>query len=449
MRQKKVKIKSFFSRSVPLAALAVIMALAVPATGCKDSSEKDGQPTKEITKSGGEKPGPIKTKKDNTAEPASKVKDQKAKGDKTAGKTAGTDSSQLYMQDLPPVPVKPALQKSAELFLVYTTDISGEIEHCGCPGHPRGGLARRVEHVRKLMEKGPVLQVDAGNLFFPYRGNRPRITDKHKAHARLLAKGVSRVGVHAVNVGYQDVQASPEFLKKLARPEDMDPIPLVCANLYNTEPPKRVFSPYQVVRIKGVQVGILGMMGPGDLYRNKELEIKDPVEVASALVPYLKEKCDLVILLYAGSFKDLNQLVRHVKGVDIAVVSSRSSRLTRRPFIAGETLVLQAGNRGMYLGKMDLTVKKEAKQKLSEKKRAMLQEKLDRLRTQKKLLTGPALRDRELRKEQSSVTRQISAITRQLSSSISRLDYKNHIVSMDLDLPRDEKTVEWMKQVKK
>ncbi|MBK7772489.1 MAG: hypothetical protein IPI48_18740 [bacterium] len=28
-----------------------------------------------------------------------------------------------------------------ELILVYLTDVKGEIEECGCKGHPRGGLA--------------------------------------------------------------------------------------------------------------------------------------------------------------------------------------------------------------------------------------------------------------------------------------------------------------------
>ena len=83
---------------------------------------------------------------------------------------------------------------------------------------------------------------------------------------------------------------------------------------------------------------------------------------------------------------------------------------------------------------------------MSEKERATLQEKLDRLRAQQKLLTGPAVRDPDLRKEHNRVTRQIDTISRKLATSISKLDYKNHIISMDTDLPEDEKTRQWMDQ---
>ncbi len=421
--------------------LLKIAALAVMAffvAGCSEGSGEKKSSGKTATS---EKAASAGKQADARKSPPGK-REEAAKKD-----TSSADAGEIFLQDLPPVPAKPGMTESAGFSLVYTTDISGEIEHCGCPSHLRGGLARRVEYVQELEEKGPVLQVDAGNLFFPYRGRAPRINSTHKEHAEVLAKGMSNLGLHAVNVGYQDIQASVDSLKELAAPDNMDPIPLVCSNLYNTSEDKRIFDPYRVVRIEGVQAGILGMMGPGDLYGKKDLEVKDPVKAASALVPYLKDKCDLVVLLYAGEFKNLNQLVRKVKGIDIAVVSSRSSRTTHRPFVAGETLVLQAGKGGMFIGKMDLTVNKEARQKMPEKERATLQEKLDRLRAQQKLLTGPAVRDPELRKEHNRVKQQIENISRKLATSVSKLDYNNHIVSMDMELPEDEKTRQWMDQV--
>jgi len=441
---KQKASRSFKSGKKALLKIAVLAVVAFFIAGCTDSAGEKDSPGKAATSD------KVAAATDTAAASGKQTDAQRTpagkQSDAVKKDTSSADDGEIFLQDLPPVPSKPGMAENTRFSMVYTTDVFGEIEHCGCPGHPRGGLARRVEYVQKLEEKGPVLQVDAGNLFFPYRGRAPRINETQKERAQVLAKGMSRLGVHAVNVGYQDIQASVDDLKELTAPENMDPVPLVCANLYTAEG-ERVFAPYQVVGIEGVQVAILGMMGPGDLYGKKNLEIKDPVKAASALVPYLKDKCDLLVLLYAGDFKDLNQLVKNVKGIDIAVVSSRSSRITHRPFIAGETLVLQSGRKGMYLGQMDLTVNKEVRQKMSEKDRAALQEKLDRLRAQQKLLTGPAVRDPDLRKEHNRVTRQIDTISRKLATSISKLDYKNHIVSLDTDLPEDEKTRQWMDQV--
>ncbi|MFO8057482.1 MAG: hypothetical protein R6V10_09315 [bacterium] len=427
--------------------MALLMAVFFFGSACQDRPEEK-QPLAETEQEKAKKsPSPVKAPEEKTASQAAGKEDKKpGEADRSRPEEPDEGPSAVFMQDLPEIPPKPELQKSSNFSMVYTTDVAGELEDCGCPGHPRGGLARRVEYVQKQKEKGPVLQVDAGNVFFPYRGNNPRIGKRQKRRARVLAKAMSHIGVHAVNVGYQDIQASVEFLKDdLARPEGMDPLPVISANLYDAETGKRLFPPYRVVNVGGVQVGILGLLETGSV-RTKSLEVKDHQKAAAALVPYLKERCDLTVVLFAGNFRDLTDLVGKVEGVDIAVVSSRSSKTTKRPFVVKDSLLLKSGKQGMYVGKLDLTVHREAPEKMTEEERARLQEKLDKLRAQQKLLSGPVMSDKNLRRERTRLRKEINKISDKLRSSISKLDYKNHIVSMEMDLPRDEKTKKWMEQ---
>src|SRR5437667_11668468 len=54
------------------------------------------------------------------------------------------------------------------LVLFYSADIGGNLEVCGCPIRPLGGVARRLGYINALRQRSPeaaTLMVDVGHVF--------------------------------------------------------------------------------------------------------------------------------------------------------------------------------------------------------------------------------------------------------------------------------------------
>src|SRR5215467_7223123 len=54
------------------------------------------------------------------------------------------------------------------IVLFYSMGIKGNLEVCGCPIHPLGGVARRTGYINAFRKRSPdaaILQVDAGYIF--------------------------------------------------------------------------------------------------------------------------------------------------------------------------------------------------------------------------------------------------------------------------------------------
>jgi len=96
------------------------------------------------------------------------------------------------------------------------------------------------------------------------------------------------------------------------------------------------------------------LSGPSDP-RRKGLIIRPPVETAQNIVKELQSKTDLIILLsHMGYPKDL-ELAQTVQGIHIIVGSHTGVSLTYPP-PNKNTIIVQTAPRGMYAGRLDLTL---------------------------------------------------------------------------------------------
>jgi 2',3'-cyclic-nucleotide 2'-phosphodiesterase (5'-nucleotidase family) len=129
-----------------------------------------------------------------------------------------------------PVPAsRPVRTQPASLILLYTTALMGEVTDCGCPHHPRGGLARHAHYSMGLKEaRRDVVQVNGGDAFFQYLGANPVVNEGMKKKALAIAAASARMGVDAINVGKEDLMAGYAFLKdELEKGQGHEPLHLV------------------------------------------------------------------------------------------------------------------------------------------------------------------------------------------------------------------------------
>src|SRR5436190_17425493 len=90
------------------------------------------------------------------------------------GPRAAADGSTARVATAAPVAPEVPPPRGRQISLVYSSNVLGEYEHCGCPVHPLGGLGRRAAEVDRIRgESDAVIQVDAGDLFLPAGEGQP------------------------------------------------------------------------------------------------------------------------------------------------------------------------------------------------------------------------------------------------------------------------------------
>lgn len=253
--------------------------------------------------------------------------------------------------------------------ILHTNDLHSQIDPLPANDRyaGRGGLARHATLVRRIRaENRNTLLVDAGDVFqgTPY-------FNLYRGEAEYRA--MSAVGYDVVTLGNHDFDNGVEALATAMRAATFQ---FVSTNydVRGTAIENRV-RPYVVREIGGVRVGIFGLgirlegLNPPASFRG--ITYLDPVRMARGAVRLLRERerCAMVVCLsHLGYYPrpDENdfgdtQLVAQVDGIDF-IVSGHTHTFMERPVTARgpsgrDTVIFQVGKSGIFLGRVDFTVR--------------------------------------------------------------------------------------------
>ncbi|MFQ6113518.1 MAG: multiheme c-type cytochrome [bacterium] len=171
-----------------------------------------------------------------------------------------------------------------------------------------------------------------------------------------LLKGMSLLKYDAINLAERDLQYGPEFLQKMKQKYRL---PFISANVYYTGSKRLFAKPYVIRKLDGVKIGIFGVTkaeGVGGFVNPETgFEISDPFVAAQATVEKLRKKCDVVIALSHLGLNSSRTLVRKVEGIDILISGHQGFHL-RKPEQIGNSVIMQPGSQGKYLGQIDFAV---------------------------------------------------------------------------------------------
>jgi sulfur-oxidizing protein SoxB len=151
----------------------------------------------------------------------------------------------------------------------------------------------------------------------------------------------------------------PEQLKKVIRQLSY---PLLACNVFDKESHELVFPAYRVYEVGGLRVGVIGIAAtivdktmPASFSKglyftlgNKEL----PVHISTLRN---EEKVDLVVVLSHLGFPQDVKLAKEVPGIDILLSSHTHNRLFA-PVKVDNTIIIQSGAHGSFLGRLDLDI---------------------------------------------------------------------------------------------
>ena len=231
----------------------------------------------------------------------------------------------------------------------------------------KGGVARRATLVKRIRTENPnTILLDAGDVFqgTPYF---------NLYRGEVEYKSMSAVGYDAATLGNHDFDNGVEALAEAMKFANFD---FVSANydVRGTAIEKRV-KPYIVRELGGIRIGLFGLgiklegLNPPESF--KGVKYLDPVRMARGSVRVLREneKCAMVVCMshlgyYPEPRKDEmgdTQVVAQVDGIDF-IASGHTHTFMKTPVLAKQpsgrdTVIFQVGKSGIYLGRVDFTVR--------------------------------------------------------------------------------------------
>lgn len=234
---------------------------------------------------------------------------------------------------------------ATEIFILYTNNTNGALENCLCPGKSYGSLEKRVLYIRQWLEEHPnTVLVDAGDFL---SASRNTVKDS------IAFRAYELIPYDAVGLGDQEFFRGVDFLSGLM--EDSE-LPFVSTNL--TQPDLPTIKAELIITRDGIKFGILSIMEP-EAFRFYPESISEAIEVASyedtlkSRIGDLRERADVVILLsHLGIDKD-RELALSFSDIDV-IVGGHTQTVLEEPEKVGNTLIVQAGKDGYYVGQLKL-----------------------------------------------------------------------------------------------
>jgi len=229
------------------------------------------------------------------------------------------------------------------LAIVVTGREDGYMEPCGCAGLDRmkGGLSRRHTMIESLRRQGwPVVCVDAGGLSKGY-GRQTEIK------FYFTTSAMSQMGYDAIGFGQNDLRLPATELVAAAA----DPSPFVSANVGLLGFDAQLTARSRIVERNGIKVGITSVLGKSlhDQINNQEIELADPAKAIAEVLPELRQKCNLLILLAFATKEESIALGQQFPDFGLVVTSGGSSEPPAAPErIEGtRSLLIEVGEKGM------------------------------------------------------------------------------------------------------
>lgn len=235
--------------------------------------------------------------------------------------------------------------------LMYTGDVIGYLEDCGCKKNPAGGLARRawvIKQVKNRFPGVPMLLLDSGNF-----SDNPTPEGDRQTHTLLQA--MAQLGYEIVNIGERDIRLGYDEFRE--RTKDA-PFHFISANIVKKGTGEPIFEPHAVVELGGagsqpkVKVGVIGVARYNPIFLKagpdgSNMVIAHHVEsVKTQLQALQAKKVDVVVLLAALHLHDAKEIAEQVPGIDY-VFGAYGGMSSEED--VGQTSVLYCGNRGQRI----------------------------------------------------------------------------------------------------
>jgi 2',3'-cyclic-nucleotide 2'-phosphodiesterase (5'-nucleotidase family) len=216
-----------------------------------------------------------------------------------------------------------------------------------------GGFARIATIFNEARTDNPngVLILDNGDTF---HGTYPAVSSKGDSLVPIL----NTMEIDAMTAHWEFAYG-PDHLKKLSTLLDY---PILANNCYDKESKQPVFPTHTIIERAGLKIGVIGIachivdktMPPhystGVSFTLGNEELPSQIDKLRKI-----DKVDLIVVLSHLGFPIEVQIASEVKGIDVLLSAHTHNRLYK-PVIINNTLIIQSGCHGSFIGRLDLYV---------------------------------------------------------------------------------------------
>jgi len=216
-----------------------------------------------------------------------------------------------------------------------------------------GGYGRITNYFDEVRKENPdsVLVLDNGDTI---HGTFPVVKDKGKNMIPILNK----MGFDAWTAHW-DFAYGPDHLIYLSKKLDY---PLLAINCYHEDTDKLVFDPYKVIEKNGFKIGLVGIANtivdktmPEHFSEGIYLTLGD-----EELPEYINElrdekEVDIIVVFAHLGYPQEVKIAKEIDGIDVLVSGHTHNRLYD-PAKVNDTLIIQSGCHGSFIGRLDLKI---------------------------------------------------------------------------------------------
>ncbi len=187
-------------------------------------------------------------------------------------------------------------------------------------------------------------------------GTLPAIKSKGKDMLPIL----NRLGIDAMTAHWEFAYGPDNFKEVVEKLN----YPMLAINCYDERTDELVFDPYLIKEINGLRVGIIGISAtivdkvmPGSFSKGIYFTLGNK-ELPGFIQKLRQEKeVDLIVVLSHLGFSQEVKLAREVEDIDVIFSGHTHNRLYK-PAIVNDTIIIQSGCHGSFLGYLKLKLNK-------------------------------------------------------------------------------------------
>jgi len=248
----------------------------------------------------------------------------------------------------------PAQAADGSVTLIYNGAVRGELEDCGCPKRPLGGLARRAHLIEEIKaDRSDAILLDAGSLF----GDPTRPT---LARSRFLAAETAKLGYDVIGIGPYELGHGVEAIRQIAASSGLH---FVSSNVERGG--DLLFEPYRIIERGGMKVAVTSVFDPDFIGKDYmvdagDIEVTDPVKAMRTWLPEMDAASDVVVVLMNLSQSNNVPFLRQLNEsghdqIDVLVDGIWDNPISK-PRRFGSARMISANSRGKYVGEATITV---------------------------------------------------------------------------------------------
>lgn len=227
--------------------------------------------------------------------------------------------------------------------LVYSGNLDGELEPCGCSEEGNlGGIKRRMTVLSTLRKENPDLVVISAGGLLSSDGPGDRLKSEY------ILKGFASLKYDAVGVQWRDLVYGSQFALS-------EPLPWVISNWKNKTIPDR-----RIIKRDGYTMAVFSWLSPEEsplrqMQGQHAMADDSPGSLQNALAEVKKDGV-ITVLATTMTAEQAGRVV-NLDNVDI-LIEKAAYEVYGEPRKVGNTLIVQPGSRGMRLGRLDLLIDK-------------------------------------------------------------------------------------------